>query len=106
MARNLGVSRSVVQDYPREFNLRSPRLRLLLAHSAGAWNYEARSSALVTDEGLNLRHRLGSNRAPMHNDWNCHSPAPLFLIGMGQEKYRTSLLNRGVVHGWNCGAVH
>lgn len=49
----------MVQDYPREFNLRSPRLQLLSARSAGAWNYEARSSALVTDEGLNLRHRLG-----------------------------------------------
>ena len=31
---------------------------------------------------------------------------PLFLIGMGQEKYRTCRRhwNHGVVHCWNCGA--
>jgi hypothetical protein len=33
---------------------------------------------------------------------------PLFLIGMGQEKYRTFRRhwNRGVVLCWNCGAGH
>jgi hypothetical protein len=47
----------------------------------------------------------GANCAPMRNDWDA---CPLFLIDMGQEKYRTCRRhwNRGVVHCWNCGAGH